>query len=204
VRPAIPAVPALCVSLWLGLFCWAGASFAQAEPYAPPTEPAPAPNEEPAECPEAPAAYEGTDDAASQVEQLRQGLRDQCIAERATMEAIETRTGWIAAELVRVVGHQEEHRTQLYNVVEDLNQIHLDIYGEEGKLPVTIAGYTRDKPLPVEGETGDSSGLEYSGKLVSSIDAAGEGSMAALYILIGLIVAMPIAVGAWKLVDRAL
>jgi hypothetical protein len=139
----------------------------------------------PGECPGEPESLDSSEAEYSQeaieTRDLRIGLSRTCKALADRLDNGNLHTGWLVLEAAG--GHDQRQLTN-----EKLQEL-VDL-GCEGPCPVTVAE--------------DSAVSESSGELVASIDAAGESSSAALYMLIGLVIGLPICVGIWRTVNRAL
>jgi hypothetical protein len=138
------------------------------------------------ECPEVPEAFE--DSAEVEYSQELKELRDQrietaklCQAVSDRLDVANVRQAWLVLEAAAGREQRSLTNSQLAEMVESSCGV---------PCPVQVAS---DEP-------GEATG----GELVSSVDAGAEASQVALYILIGLLVALPVGALIWRTVDRGL
>lgn len=138
------------------------------------------------ECPDVPEALEDSS-AVEYSEELKE-LRDQRIAEAKTCQALADRLDVANVRQAWLVLEDREGRDQ-----RALTNLKLQELLEASCL----------EPCSVK-IASDSSGEAGNAELVDSVDAGAEGSQAALYLLIGLVVGLPIVGGIWITVRRGL
>lgn len=140
------------------------------------------------------------------------GMQFHCETQHTDQERISKRLWWVTAELLHVQEKQDSLKAEVLKALgkegtlhNDLTTLHNDL-AAKGGLPVALQGNAKATPLYTE-STGvvsieDSASAEYSGELVSAVDASGEASKAGLYMLIGVVVASFVAYALWKTSDR--
>lgn len=171
---------------WSGLLAtcfvavWFGAPIAEAADYEPPSVGVdePALLGEPA-CPEPPVeVYEGEDEAANEVRQLRTAVSAICSALVARLDALGHRAWWLVAEAIAA----SEQRALGNEKLTAANEV----LGTGGGLPVQLpAG-----PL----EVSDSE----SPAVAAAVDASGEAVKEGLWFLVGVSVALFAAYGLYR------
>jgi hypothetical protein len=215
-RSSASASWVLCCCCFLALAF--GPERAAADPgpeFVPPNEQASEPTlPEMAACPvpELDELYEAEEDlAARQVTLLREELvaaiGQSCRAQTDRQDELIRRTWWVVTQLLgehaEAVG-AGEWLSQIAASGELRNE-HLQamkVALQEGPLPTQLVGVDAENPLPVSGLSGGEGSPEETAELVASIDAAGEGTIAAVYIVAGLIAALFIGAALARTVDR--
>lgn len=210
---------AFCVSLCCCSLALAfGSARAAADPgpeFIPPNEQASEPTlPEMAACPiaEPTEIYEAEDElAARQVTLLRQELvaaiAQSCRAQADRQDELIRRTWWVVTQLLgehaEAVGAGEwlsqiAASGELRN--EHLQAVKMAL--QEGTLNTQLVGVDAENPLPVSGLGGGEGSPEETAELVAAIDASGEASSVALWMIGGLIVALFIGAALARTVDR--
>lgn len=182
----------LCASFFsccLGLASLPGRAAAEPSVYSPPaegpTEPV-APEGQPS-CPVLELeAFEGEDVAAAETRLLRGELAEVCAALSARLDRVRERAFWVAAEAFRAAGQRSVANERLSAIEHAVCS---------APCSVEVVG---SEPLEVQ----DSSSHQYSDKLASAVDSSGEANQAALWMLVGLVVALPVAYLLSKVVSR--
>jgi hypothetical protein len=167
-----------------------------------------------AQCPEAveeamePPVEESVEGAtARQVTLLRGELQQECRVYQQRLDQVVARQWWQVSEQFK-----DQHNTK--EIAEDVDLVHglleyLPALAEgEGIHAKVVNG--AGEAIPVEGEFtveggaegGGEVGKEQIAELVSSVDAAGEGTTLALWTIAGLIVGSFIGYGLWKTTHR--
>lgn len=159
------------------------ASFAQADPYAPPSGIASEPDL-PAfgSCPEGGyGSYSGSDDAAAELRALREEFSAMCAALADRQDEVAHRLWWVVAEQLAAA----EQRTTGNGLLNDVKTA-LDA-------PVQVAVSGPD-PLPVH----DAAGAEYSEAVQTATEVNTDVSNSGTWILVGVLLGSMVIAIAWK------
>lgn len=166
------------------------ASFAQADPYAPPSGIASEPDL-PAfgSCPAGGyGSYSGEDDAATELRALREELAAMCAALADRQDEVAHRLWWVVAEQLAAAEQRATGNALLVDVKTALNDVKTAL---DAPVQVAVSG---PDPLPVH----DAAGAEYSEAVQAATEVNTDVSNSGTWILVGVLLGSMVIAIAWR------